>query len=238
MSTLDRNSCVDANHSAIGRRLLRECLCALIGLLLSGAVSAKLHRCQDANGQWSFQDRPCPEGTERKEVRARNLAPKGPPQLKPKPKQAAQCTVQSEPFRFESEDLFGVEGRLLLQRDGQTYQLSVQLTGDWVNSNLDPVPLALSTRLTQQGLLIGQSALQSPDWLLDLRRMGFGHSRSQALLEAKGQGGQYAEAEASGDIVVLIWIRGRKQADWSLPLPPNALQSLKTQAQACTIPDP
>lgn len=226
MFTTDRNSCVDAKCSAVTGRALRELLCLLLGFLCWTGVEAKLYRCQDASGQWAFQDRPCPEGTERKEVRPRNLAPKGPPQLRPKPKVAPQCTVRSEPFRFEHEDLFGIEGRFVLERDGQSYQLSVQLSGDWVNANLDPVPLALSARLNEQGVLVGQRPLQGADWLLELRRFGFGQSRSAAILDAQDE----------GDLVVTIWIRGRQQMDWSLPLAGDTLRKLKATAETCTEP--
>lgn len=226
MFTTDPISCVDAKYSAIWSRVLRESLCLLLGLALLGNADAKLHRCQDASGQWSFQDRPCPEGTERKEVRPRNLAPKGPPQLRPKPKLAPRCSVTSEPFRFEHEDLFGLDGRFVLDRDGEAFQLSVQVAGAWVNANLDPVPVTLSTRLAQQGVMMGQSPLQEADWMLDLRRLGFGQSRAAAMLDS----------QVDGDVYVLVWIRGRPQVDWSLPLPPDTLSKLKAQAEACTIP--
>ncbi|WP_240624079.1 hypothetical protein [Ahniella affigens] len=136
--------------------------------------------------------------------------------------------MRSEPFRFEDEDLFGVEGQFLLDRDGQSYQLSVQLKGEWVNADFDPIPLALSTHLAEQGIVVGQRPLLGADWLVDLRRLGFGQSRSVSMLDMKPE----------GDLVVMIWIRGRQQVDWSLPLAGDTLQKLKVAAQACTEPEP
>lgn len=196
----------------------------LVLLVFAGTTEAKrLYRCQDDRGLWSFQDRPCPEGTERDAVRARNLAPG--PQV---PRRAREiptaCRVESDAYRFEHEDLLGIETRLAMVRDEGAYQLAIQLKGEWVDPEFEPRQVALVPDLSRQGLVVGEGGLANPDWLTDLRILGFGHSRTRSLTAA---------AKTALDLHVVIHIQGREQADWSLPIPSGILEDLRSRALAC-----
>jgi len=192
-------------------------------LLAPFSAHARLYRCQDDRGQWAFQDRPCPRGTERDSVRQRNLAPT-PAQIARQRLLPKQCKVDSEPFRFEHEDLLGVEAILEMQRDENAYQLGLRVKGEWIDQEFEARPLVLKPMLSDQGLIVGDGGLANPDWLADLRFMGFGHSRTRGLLES---------AKTALDLHVVIHIRGRAGADWSLPIPAALLGELRQRAFEC-----
>lgn len=199
-----------------------QVLCTCL-LLVPFDAHAKLYRCQDDRGQWAFQDRPCPHGTERESVRQRNLAPT-PAQVARQRLLPKQCKVDSEPFRFEHEDLLGVEAILEMHRDEDTYQLGLRARGEWIDPEFEARPLVLKPALADQGLIVGDGGLANPDWLADLRFLGFGHSRTRGLLES---------AKTALDLHVVIHIRGRAEADWSLPIPAAMLDELRQRAFEC-----
>lgn len=187
------------------------------------AEGKRLYRCQDDRGLWSFQDRPCPQGTERDTVRARNLAP-GPQVPRRTREIPTACRVESDAFRFEHEDLLGIEARLAMMRDEGAYQLAIHLKGEWVDPDFEARQIALVPDLSRQGLVVGDGGLANPDWLTDLRVLGFGHSRTQSLLKS---------AKTALDLHVVIHIQGREEADWSLPIPSGLLEDLRNRALAC-----
>ncbi len=195
----------------------------LAATLFAPDAQARLYRCQDERGQWTFQDRPCPKGTERKEVKERNLAPDV---LRPRKEREipTACFVESGAFRFEHEDLLGVEAKLVMSRDQSTYQLAIRIKGEWLDAELLPRQVALVQDLGRQGLVVGDGGLANPDWMNDLRVLGYGHSRTRSLVES---------AKTALDLHVVIHARGREQPDWSLPIPAGTLETLRNEALAC-----
>ncbi|MBK8284381.1 MAG: DUF4124 domain-containing protein [Ahniella sp.] len=212
--------------SPIHCRLFRF-VAALVAVLATSLFApdahARLYRCLDDRGQWTFQDRPCPKGTERKEVRERNLAPT---ELRPRKQREipTACLVESAAFRFEHEDLMGIEAKLVMNRDQSTYQLAIQIKGEWLDAELVPKQVSLVQDLGRQGLVVGEGGLANPDWMTNLRVLGYGHSRTRGLVDS---------AKTALDLHVVIHIRGREEPDWSLPIPAGILETLRNEALAC-----
>lgn len=186
-------------------------------------AQTRVFRCQDVNGQWVFQGRPCGDGlTSPDAPMARALRSGSGRDSSPVP---SRCDSPPLRFAFADPAVDGAEFGLVLSRDAGGYQIVLNL-GGVIERDDGPVPAQFSGRLGAQGLRFDQGVLWAPDFRRGDKQLGFGYARSAMLLDL---------AAKSVSLDAEVEPRGYAQSLLSAPMAASALAALRSDMLRCHL---
>lgn len=194
----------------------------LLTTALTASAQTRVHRCQDARGQWVFQGQPCRGELNAPEAPEFRSAPAAASRDEAVP---ARCDSAPQRFSFADPAVDGAVFDLVLSRDASGYQVVLNL-GGVIERDDGPVPAQFSTRLGTQGLRFDQGELIAPDFRRGDKQLGYGYARSAMLLD---------RAAKAVSLDAEIEPEGYAQSLWSAPIAASVLTALRSEMLRCHL---
>jgi len=187
----------------------------LAGLLLCAAfdlpAADRVFRCVGAHGELVFGDQPCSRtglsdaGVPRETVVHRALRGNG---------EDPGCGFQSHALTIDEPGLEEAGLKLAVEIDEEGPYLMIEASGQYLLGPEGLKNASFDSRLTSQGLQLGDGKFVEADWRMGDRTLGFGRSRMRSVLGALSQ--------QQGSLVV--WFEG---LDLPLSVPTMPAESFR-----------